>query len=107
MTEQKIKRIVRDKLESEGELVWYPAVSRFAPKFNYCDKQHSAKDIFTIFDCVSVKGSRVRYIQYTSKGNIRAREKKIRNFCEKWNLKFKHAEVWGVDSKTDITIIRI
>jgi hypothetical protein len=107
MREQQIKKIVKEKLESDGWLCWYPAQTRFAPKFNYCDKQHSAKDMFSIFDLVCAKEGVQKWIQYTSKGNIRAREKKIKNFCEKWNLKFEHAEVWGVDSKDDIKIIKI
>lgn len=106
MTESKIKKIVKTKLELEGYLVWYPAVSRFAPKFKYCDQQHSAKDIFTIYDCLALKDSELRFIQYTSKGNIRAREKKIKAFFEKWNV-FLPSEVWGVESKDDIKILYI
>ncbi len=106
MTESKIKKLVKDNLEKENYLVWYPPVSRFAPKFKYCDKQYSAKDIFTLFDCLALKDSEVRYIQYTSKSNIRAREKKIKAFYDKWNV-FIPAEVWGVDDNKNITIIYI
>jgi hypothetical protein len=87
-------------------LVWYPPVSRFAPKFNYCDKQHSAKDIFTLFDCLALKDSEVRYIQYTSYKNRRAREKKINAFYEKWNV-FLPAEVWSIKDDKTIDIIYI
>lgn len=106
MIESKIKKVVKDTLEKEGYLVWYPPVSRFAPKFKYCDEQHSAKDIFTIYDCLALKDSELRFIQYTSHKNMRAREKKIKNFFDKWKV-FLPTEVWGVESKDDITIIYI
>lgn len=106
MTESKIKALVKKELEKDEFLVWYPPVSRFAPKFKYCDQQHSAKDIFTLFDCLALKDSEMRYIQYTSKGNIRAREKKIKNFFDKWKV-FIPCEVWGVDDDKNITIIYI
>ncbi len=72
MKEAQIKKLVRNQLEKEKYLVWYPPVSRFAPKFNYCGEGNSAKDIFTLFDCLALKDSEMRYIQYTSKGNTRA-----------------------------------
>jgi hypothetical protein len=100
MTEAKNKALVKKQLELEGYLVWYPPVSRFAPKFKYCDQQHSAKDIFTLFDCVALKDSELRFVQYTSYGTRLARVKKINNFYEKWNV-FIPAEVWGIrDDKT-------
>jgi hypothetical protein len=106
MTEKNIKKIVKDTLEKDKYLVWYPPVSRFAPKFKYCDEQHSAKDIFTIFDCLALKDSEIRFIQYTSQKNMKAREKKIMDFYDKWDV-FLPAEVWGVESKTNIKIIYI
>jgi len=106
MTEGKIKALVKKTLEADGYLVWYPPVSRFAPKFKYCDAQHSAKDIFTIYDCLALKDSELRFIQYTSKSNIRAREKKIKNFFDKWKV-FLPTEIWGVDDDKKITIIYI
>lgn len=100
MTENKNKKLVKDTLEKEGWLIWYPPVSRFAPSFKYCDEQHSAKDIFTLFDCVALKDSEVRWVQYTSYGNRLARVKKINNFFEKWKV-FVPCEVWGIrDDKT-------
>lgn len=100
MTEAKNKKLVRDALEKDGWLVWYPPVSRFAPKFPYCTETNSAKDIFTIFDCLALKDSCVRYIQYTSHANRLARKKKIEKFYED-NDVFLPAEVWGIrDDKT-------
>ena len=106
MTEAKNKALVRKQLEKEGYLVWYPPVSRFAPKFPYCDETHSAKDIFTLFDCLALKDSEVRFIQYTSIGNIRAREKKILNFFEKYKV-FCPCEIWGVREDKTFKIIYI
>ena len=105
MTETKIKALVRKTLEKDGWLVWYPPVSRFAPKFDYCDG-NSAKDIFTIYDCLALKDSEIRFIQYTSFKNSRAREKKIKKFYDKYNV-FLPAEVWGVRDNKEIDIIYI
>ena len=100
MTEAKNKALVKKQLEKENYLVWYPAVSRFAPRFKYCDAQYSAKDIFTLYDCVALKDSEVRWIQYTSYGNRLARVKKIKAFFDKWDV-FLPCEVWGIrDDKT-------
>ena len=100
MTESQIKKIVRTQLEKENYLVWYPPVSRFAPKFSYCVDKVSAKDIFGIFDCMGLKDSEIRYIQYTSLSNMSARKKKILKFFEDYDV-FVPCEVWGIrDDKT-------
>ena len=106
MKETKNKALVRKELEKDGWLVWYPPVSRFAPRFPYCTETHSAKDIFTIFDCLALKDSEIRFIQYTSHKNRRAREKKIKDFYDKWNV-FLPAEVWGIKDDNSYEIIYI
>lgn len=106
MSEAKIKALVRKELEKNGYLVWYAPVSRFAPKFPYCTETNSAKDIFTIFDCLALKDSEIRFIQYTSYSNRRAREKKIKDFYEKHKV-FLPAEVWSVKEDKTIDIIYI
>jgi len=106
MTETQIKKEVRKALEKDKYLVWYPAVSRFAPKFPYCTKTASAKDIFTVFDCLALKDSELRMIQYTSIGNIRARENKIKEFYELHKV-FLPAEVWGMRTDKTFKIIYI
>lgn len=106
MTEADIKKIVRKQLEKENYLVWYPARSRFAPKFKYCTKTNSAKDIFTIYDCLAWKGNQVRYIQYTSHKNRLARVKKIKMFYLLNNVSLP-AEVWGIKQDKSIEIIHI
>lgn len=95
MTEAKIKKQVRTILEKEKWLVWYPPVSRFAPKFNYCKDKVSAKDIFGIYDCLALKDSDIRFIQYTSLSNISARRKKILKFFQE-NECFLPTEIWGM-----------
>ena len=105
MTEAKNKLLVRKQLEKEGYICWYPPVSRFAPKFNYCEGE-SAKDIFTLFDCIALKDSELRFIQYTSHKNRHARVKKINNFFVKWNV-FIGCEVWGIRDDKSYEIICI
>ena len=104
MTEAKVKSLVRKQLEKDGYMVWYPAISRFAPKFPY--SKESAKDIFTLFDCLAWQDSEIRFIQYTTFKNRRAREKKIKDFYEK-NKCFLPAEVWSIREDNSIDIIYI
>lgn len=106
MSEPKNKALVRKELEKDGWLVWYPPVSRFAPKFPYCTETNSAKDIFTIFDCLALKDSEIRFIQYTSHKNRLARKKKIEKFYEDNNV-FLPAEVWGIRDDKSYEIIYI
>ena len=106
VTEAQIRAKVRKTLEKDGWLVWYPPRSRFAPKFKYCTKTASAKDIFTVFDCLALKDSDIRFIQYTSFSNRRKRERKIKDFYETWNV-FLPAEVWSVKDSGQLDIIYI
>lgn len=106
MTEVKNKTLVRKELEKDGWLVWYPPVSRFAPKFPYCTETNSAKDIFTIFDCLALKDSCVRFIQYTSHGHRLERKRKIEKFYED-NDVFLPAEIWGIRDDKSYEIICI
>ena len=83
-------------LEEEGWVTWCPAKVKY-----------QETDIFGVFDCVCVKDSTLRYIQWTSKSNIRAREKKINTFFEE-NSVFIPCEVWGYDDvKKEFKIIYI
>lgn len=101
MTEAKIKKKVVKELEKEGYIIWYPPVSKFAPKFKY----GIAKDIFSLFDCMALKDSDLRFIQYTSQNNMQARKRKIMKFYDQFDV-FLPCEVWGVEEDS-IKVIHI
>lgn len=86
-TEALIRSKAKKELEKEGYHVWCPAKAKYIET-----------DIFGVFDAVAIKDSHIRYIQWTSLKNIRAREKKIRQFFEDKRC-FVGCEVWGYDQK--------
>jgi len=95
MTESVIKKAVYKQLESEGFVGWS------APKVKYQET-----DIFGIYDGVFVKDSEIRWLQWTSVGNMRAREKKINSFFQKHKC-FIPCEVWGMREDKTFKIIYI
>lgn len=82
-TEATIRKRACEILKKEGYIVWYPA------KVKYYQN-----DIFGLFDCVAVKDSDVRYIQWTSAPNMSARKKKIETFFNE-NEVWIPCEIWG------------
>tara|TARA_R110000868_G_scaffold350413_1_gene611643 strand:+ start:90 stop:377 length:288 start_codon:yes stop_codon:yes gene_type:complete len=95
MTESKIKKAIYAQLKKEGFYGWS------APKVKYQET-----DIFGIFDGVFVKDSEIRWLQWTSVGNIRAREKKINTFFADKKC-FIPCEVWGMREDGTFKIIYI
>ena len=57
---------------------------------------NQSQDVFGIFDVLAIKGTHVRWIQFTSKGNMSARRKKILSFFKKHSC-FIESELWGYD----------
>jgi len=81
-----IKKKGKQILAEQGYVCWCGAKTMY----------HSS-DIFGIFDVVAVKTNdvnNIRFIQWTSKSNISARRKKIKNFFLKHKL-FISSELWG------------
>lgn len=95
-TEKLIRTKAREILEKEGFHLWCPSKVRY-----------KETDIFGIYDGLAIKDSELRFIQWTSKSNIRAREKKIHAFFTEHNC-FIPCEVWGWDEiKKEFIIIHI
>lgn len=95
-TETLIRSKARAILEKEGFHLWCPSKVRY-----------QETDIFGIYDGLAIKDSELRFIQWTSKSNIRAREKKIHAFFAKYNC-FIPCEVWGWDEiKKEFVVIQI
>lgn len=92
--EATIKKNGLKKLEKEGYVTWCPPNVRYAQT-----------DVFGIYDCLALKDSELRCIQWTSKANISARMKKIQAFFEE-NKVFLPSEVWGYDDKKKEFIIK-
>lgn len=95
MTEAKIRKEAKKILISEGFYPWCPAKAKY-----------QETDIFGIYDCLAIKDSEIRYIQWTSVGNMRAREKKIKKFFEEHKC-FIPCEVWGMREDGTFKIIYI
>lgn len=95
MRESVIKKAVYTQLKKEGFYGWS------APKVKYQET-----DIFGIFDGVFVKDSEIRWIQWTTVGNIRAREKKIKKFFEEHKC-FIPCEIFGMREDGTFKIIYI
>jgi hypothetical protein len=93
MTEKTIKKAIYKLMEKDGWKGWS------APKVQYQET-----DIFGIFDGVFVKDSDIRWLQWTSVGNIRAREKKILKFFEE-NKCWIPCEIWGMKEDKTFKII--
>ena len=84
MKEAEIRKKAIKELTDEGWTIWYPYKSRFKKE----------NDIFGVFDLILVQLSTVKFIQLTTKGNMKARERKVRNFLTK-NLLQLNVEIWG------------
>jgi len=90
-----IRKHARELLESDGWITWCP------PNVKYAET-----DIFGVFDCITVKDSELRFIQWTSISNISARKKKIMKFFNENNV-FIPCEVWGHKKGKEFRIIYI
>lgn len=89
-TERVIKKKGLEILRADGWVAWCPAKVRY-----------QETDVWTIFDCVCVRGfGEFKFIQWTSKSNMRARQRKIEDFFRRENVFIPDAEVWGYDDKT-------
>lgn len=95
MREARIRANAKKALEKEGYHLWCPKKVRY-----------QETDVFGIYDGLAVKGTEIRFIQWTSIGNIRAREKKIRKFFEERDC-FIPSEVWGMREDNTFKIINI
>ena len=98
MKEITIRKKALEILIKKGFVCWYP------PKVKY----KKETDIFGIFDLINIHNKTgVLFIQLTTLHNIRAREKKVKEFLKKNNLSL-FCQVWGWDKKKkDFKIINI
>lgn len=89
MKEATIRKKALEILTGRGFVCWYP------PKVRY----KKETDIFGVFDlaCISNKTG-VLFIQLTTLHNIRARERKVKEFLTKNSLSL-YCEVWGWNDK--------
>lgn len=105
--ESTIRNKAKEKLVSEGYVVWIPTRNRFgAGVTTWQDGKKAGDDIWNIFDLIGWKEDKLIFIQYTSVSNIRKREKKIRSFIDKHKLsipKSCRAEVWGYKDRKGFT----
>ena len=84
-TEAQIRKKAIEIFKRNKWIYWYPKKVKW-----------QETDIFGVFDIILIKSNnRFQFIQLTSLPNIRAREKKIRNWLEKNKIKSFPAEVWG------------
>lgn len=90
MKEAGIRKKAIDELKREGYICWYPLKVKY-----------QETDIFGVFDAICIKDSDLRFIQWTSLGNISTRKKKIERFFKENNV-FIACEVWGYNGETKI-----
>ena len=95
MKEIVIKKQIYKLLEKDKWHGWS------APKVKYQET-----DIFGIFDGVFIKDSEIRWIQWTTISNIRAREKKIQKFFQEHQC-FIPCEIWGMREDKTFKILYI
>lgn len=87
--EETIRKHALEELTKKGFVCWYPPKVRWKKE----------TDIFGVFDLVGIHNKTgVLFIQLTTLHNIRAREKKVKEFLTKNNLSL-YCEVWGYDQK--------
>lgn len=95
-TEKLIRSKAREILKKEGFHLWCPSKVRY-----------KETDIFGIFDGLAIRDSDLRFIQWTTKHNAKARVNKINAFFDE-HACFIPCEVWGWDEKTkEFQIINI
>ncbi len=88
MKEKDIKKKAIEQITKQGGVAWCP------PKVKWLKEN----DIFGVFDAIVIyPPSNVVFVQWTSKGNIRARENKVLGFMKAKKVSI-YAEVWGWDS---------
>lgn len=96
MKEALIRAKVRELLEADKWYFWFPVRTKW-----------NSNDIFTIFDAMAIKGTTIRYIQYTTLPNISARKKKIMDFF-KLRQVYVPCEIWGWNKKKkDFKIVKL
>jgi len=98
MKEIAIRKKALEILTKKGFVCWYP------PKVKY----KKETDIFGVFDLINIHNKTgVLLIQLTTLPNIRAREKKVKEFLKKNNLSL-FCQIWGWNKKKkDFKIINI
>ena len=90
MTEKELKKKIKFLLSNKGFL-WFPGKVKFYEN-----------DIFGVFDYVFYNGSKIDYIQITTKTNLSHRVNKIINkFREKLMLPPDNSFVYAWDDKTN------
>ncbi len=88
MKEKEIKKRAIELINNQGGVAWCP------PKVKYLKEN----DVFGCFDAIVIyPPSNIVFIQWTTKSNIRAREKKVLGFMKAKKVSI-YAEIWGWDS---------
>jgi len=88
MKEAQIRKKATEIWTKQNWIWWFPAKVRYKKEI----------DIFGIWDAILLKKDKINFIQLTTISNIRAREKKIKEFLKKNNLSI-YSEVWGWNEK--------
>lgn len=84
-----IKKKGKQILAEQGYVCWCGAKAMY-----------QSSDIFGIFDVIAAKTgevNQIRFIQWTSKSNVSARRRKIKNFFLEHKL-FIPSELWGYEN---------
>jgi len=88
MKEKEIKKRAIEQINKQGGVAWCP------PKVKWLKEN----DVFGIFDAIVIyPPSNIVFIQWTTKSNIRAREKKILSFLKSRKVSI-YCEIWGFDN---------
>jgi len=95
-SEKIINKLAKKEFEKDSKITdyWFPIKSRWGLE----------KDIFGVFDCLIIDNlGRITFIQLTTKPNIRARVKKIKDWINKKRINIITGafsiEVWGWSEK--------
>jgi len=98
MKESEIRKRAIEIITKQGGVAWFPSKVRWKKE----------QDVFGVFDILIIyPPSTFVPIQITTASNMRAREKKILNFYNKFGISI-YSEVWGLRKKEkDFKILHI
>lgn len=94
MTERQLQLEANNRLSRGGWTWWYPPEQYFSYRGKVV-----IRDIFSIFDLIAIKKSRIMFVQLTTIQHLSEHRRKIRDFCFGRQVRFKNGFIWAYNPK--------
>jgi len=103
-SEKTIRQHCKQTLVEDGWVVCTPNKSRYGSLTITWESDFSqGDDLFNIFDLIGWRADEMLFVQYTTKGNTAAREKKVDEFMSEFDVTLPDgctAEIWGYKNQS-------